>query len=173
MYESVKSCVRVNSTLSECFDSFNGDKQGEPLSPMLFLFFINDLYSHLYSDDIDPVVLDNIVLFLLMFADDTVLISHSKEGLQKLLDNLYIYCSSWGIQVNIGKTVVMVCKKGNIVEDLNLQYNNCKSNVVTKFTYLGVTLTSNGCFFQAQQKIWLHKQTRLFFLFLACLTPFQ
>ena len=36
IYSTVKSCVRVNGTLSEFFDSYMGVKQGEPLSPFLF-----------------------------------------------------------------------------------------------------------------------------------------
>jgi len=35
MYSTVKSCVRVNGTLGELFDSYMGVKQGEPLSPLL------------------------------------------------------------------------------------------------------------------------------------------
>jgi len=38
MYLSVKSCARVNGPLSDMFDSCMG-KQGEPLSPLLFVFF--------------------------------------------------------------------------------------------------------------------------------------
>ena len=46
MYSTVKSCVRVNGTLSEFFDSYMGVKQGQPLSPLLFIFFVNDMSSY-------------------------------------------------------------------------------------------------------------------------------
>ena len=36
IYSTVKSCVRVNGTLREFFDSYMGVKQGEPLSQFLF-----------------------------------------------------------------------------------------------------------------------------------------
>ena len=39
IYESVKSCVRVNGRLSDYFDSYMGVKQGESLSLLLFIFF--------------------------------------------------------------------------------------------------------------------------------------
>ena len=39
MYNSVKSVVRNNNVLSENFEVFHGVKQGDPLSPILFLFF--------------------------------------------------------------------------------------------------------------------------------------
>ena len=89
-----------------------GVKQGEPLSPLLFLFFINDMQQHLDSDDVDSVTIDEIRIFMLLFADDTVLFSYTANGLQILLNNLYSYCNTWGISVNTEKICVMVCNKG-------------------------------------------------------------
>ena len=130
-----------------------GVKQGEPLSPLLFLFFINDMQQHLDSDDVDSVTIDEIRIFMLLFADDTVLFSYTANGLQILLNNLYSYCTTWGISVNTEKTCVMVCKKGNRLENVELYYDAKTLNVVDKFTYLGVTLSRNGTFLQAQKHL--------------------
>ncbi len=86
IYESVKSCVRVNSEYTDFFESHMGLKQGEPLSPLLFLFFINDMENYISSDNIDAVNIEELKIYLLLFADDTVLFSYTKEGLQLLLD---------------------------------------------------------------------------------------
>ena len=43
IYESVKSCVWVSGKLSDHFDTYMGVKQGGPLSPLFFIFFINDM----------------------------------------------------------------------------------------------------------------------------------
>ena len=40
MYDKVRSCVKINGQHTEFFESKAGVKQGEPLSPLLFLFFI-------------------------------------------------------------------------------------------------------------------------------------
>jgi exonuclease III len=151
MYSQVKSCVKLNGIKSEYFNSLMGVKQGEPLSPFLFIFFINDMYNCLYNQNVEMFNLDDINLFMLLFADDTVLFSYTKEGLQTLLDNLYTYCSEWGVTVNTDKTVVMVCKKGNApLTDFDFYFNGHKLKYVNKFTYLGVTISSNGCSNQAQ-----------------------
>lgn len=151
MYENVKSCVKVNGSLTEYFDTYMGVKQGEPLSPLLFLFFINDMHSQLADGNIDTFSVDELQVFLLLFADDTVLFSYSAQGLQLLLNKLHDYCTKWGIHVNTDKTVVMLCKNNNVNDNTDIFYNNEKLHIVKKFTYLGVTLSSNGKYYQTQK----------------------
>ena len=153
IYESVKSSVRVNGKLSDYFDTYMGVKQGEPLSPLLFIFFINDMSAALQNDGIDLISIEEMQIFLLLFADDTALFSHSPEGLQMLLNKLHAYCSKWGIEVNVDKTVTMTFKQGARPNASEFYYNDEKLKNVNKFTYLGVTLSSNGKFYQAQKSL--------------------
>ena len=153
IYKSVKSCVKVKGSLSEFFDSYMGVKQGEPLSPLLFIFFINDMSTYLHDNTADLVTIEELQIFLLLFADDTVIFSYTKEGLQILLNKLYEYCSKWGIVVNTDKTVVMIFKKGTRTENVELYYDNEILKNVSNFTYLGVTLSFNGKFYQTQKSL--------------------
>jgi len=82
-----------------------------------------------------------------------VLFSYTKPGLQILLNKLHTYCNEWGITVNTDKTVCMVFKKCKRVEQFDMFYNNNRLTVVQKVTYLGVTLSSNGLFYQAQKAL--------------------
>jgi hypothetical protein len=43
----------------------------------------------------------------------------------------------------------MAFKSGNRPKNIDLFYGQNKLNIVTKFTYLGVKLSSNGYFYQA------------------------
>lgn len=61
MYMSVKTCVKVNGSLTQYFDSYMGVKQGEPLSPLLFILFINDMSSSLYDDSIEVISLNELL----------------------------------------------------------------------------------------------------------------
>ena len=101
MYSSVKLCIRQFSSLSDFFNSNVGVKQGEPLSSFLFLLYINDLADKLRCG-IDEK-LDELSIFLLLFADDLVIIAKSPEELQSLIDKLFVYCQEWNLSVNIKK----------------------------------------------------------------------
>ena len=110
-YSSVKSCVRTNTSNNvntAYFDSFVRVKQREPLSPFLCICFINDMYTFIKYGSFDVVNIDISQVLLLLFADDTVLFSYSKEGLQFQLNQLNTYCSNWGITGNTARTVVML-----------------------------------------------------------------
>ena len=47
----------------------------------------------------------------MLFVDDFVGISDSKESLQKLIDVVYSYCSKWRLRTNVSKSAVMIVSK--------------------------------------------------------------
>ena len=63
------------------------------------------------------MTLDELSIFLLLFADDAVLMSESKDldGLQLSLRKLESYCIKWNILVNTDKTKIVIFRKGGIV----------------------------------------------------------
>ena len=153
MYESVKICVRSMHTLSDFFDSHVGVKQGEPLSPLLFIIFIYDMASDIANTNISAHTITQIQIYMLLFADDTVLFAESQKDMQALLDKLYQYCCKWNISVNIDKTKTMVFKSGNRHENVVLRYAGSLLTIVKSFTYLGLTLSSNEKFYRAQKSL--------------------
>ena len=85
IYNSVKVCVRSMGKVSDCFDSLVGVKQGEPLSPLLFILFLNDLAEELEANanlDNEIDFIDHFQKFILLFADDTLLLAESQAELQ-------------------------------------------------------------------------------------------
>ena len=115
MYKSLKSVIRNNNVLSENFEVFHGVKQGDPLPPVLFLCFINDLPENIKPDSHDDLFTTNeLHIFTLLYADDAVLFAHSKNGLQNMLDKLSIYCNRWKLKVNTEKTKIMIFEKGRV-----------------------------------------------------------
>ena len=63
MYSVVKSCVRYQSHTSRFFNSYNGLKQGDPSSPLLFMLFINDIRQNINTDLQHIFTIDEMRLF--------------------------------------------------------------------------------------------------------------
>ena len=62
---------------------------------MLYSLYVNNFEMHLLSDNCPSVEIQLINIFLLLYADDTVLIAETPEGLQTMLNSLY----SWWILI--------------------------------------------------------------------------
>ena len=164
MYDVVKACIRYNSTHSNFLNSYVGLKQGDPTSPLLFMFFINDLIENINADLENIFNLDELRLFMILYADDAVVFSKSKETLQSLLNDIELYCGTWGLKINTRKTKVMIFEKGRHTS-CNLFLNNVELEVVQSFKYLGVHFFKNGNWFRTQKRLSQHASYALHNLF--------
>ena len=75
-------------------------------SAFLFALFINDIELNLQENVNDGICVEQLQLYLLLFADDAVLFSERREGLQNHLNNLENYRRKWNLNVNTDKKVV-------------------------------------------------------------------
>lgn len=139
--------------------------QGDILSPMLFSLFLEDLETHLHENLSAGIDIDQINIFLLLFADDLAIISETPNGLQKHLNTLHTYCERWGLTVNIDKTKVMIFQKGRTRKGYNFCYNNKNLEIVDSFAYLGTVLSPNGLF-NKHVKITAEKTLQLYNTFM-------
>jgi len=166
MYDQAKSCVKKGQTLSKLFACQVGVRQGENLSPLLFAIYLNDFEYHVsrkykglsaLSDDFRNYLSDDDVevffkMYVLLYADDTIVMAESPEELQDALDAVHNFCSFWHLTVNTTKTKVVIFSSGKVRNHPDFIYNDNILEVVNDYTYLGVTINYNGLFNKAVSK---------------------
>ena len=170
IYNNIKSCVQVNGQKSDYFSCYTGVRQGENLSPLLFALYLNDLESFLKYNHVNNLKLNDNIFYqflkiqILLYADDTVLLSDNADGLQYSLNCLARYCEHWKLQVNTSKTEIVIFSKGKFKKSYNFTFNNNKVNIVDSFKYLGVYFNYNGSFIYHKKFIFGQAQKALFAL---------
>ena len=145
LYSNIKSSVLLNDKFSLSFANHLGVLQGEILSPILFSLYVNGFEEEFLNCGVKPTELQELSLFLLMYADDMILFSESVDELQKMLNMLSIYSDKWSLSVNVFKTKTMVFRKGGHVRpNEKWSYKGTELDCVDKFNYLGMLCNFNG-----------------------------
>lgn len=153
---TLQICVKFKNRYSNFFSSDIGLKQGDPLSAILFVFFINDLTDNVgLHDNRDSFSIQDINLFMLLYADDVVLFSKSPDALQHTLDKLHSYGSSWDLLVNTEKTKIMIFETGRKTQK-SFHFDDTVLELVDSFKYLGMTFYKNGNWNRSQKYIAEH-----------------
>ena len=140
MYSKLKCQVRTSSGESDMFPQSNGVMQGECLSPTLFTEYINEIERLMNDIDEMGVYLNGVKVSVIMYADDLVLISKTKHGLQIGMNALYEFCSANTLTVNTNKSEVMYVSKRKPASLPVIHYNNIPLRWVDSFRYLGVNI---------------------------------
>ena len=103
-------------------------RQGFISSPLLFNLYVNDLAFSFNTILFDPFVLPNgTKLNSLFYADDLIILSRSKLGLQNCLNKLSSYCNSWMLKINPKNTKIMVFQKGSFRAKAHLVFSRISS----------------------------------------------
>ena len=140
VYSKTSFAIKIGGKISPDFQAVNGLKQGCCLSPILSNIFQNDLHT-IFDTDCEPLSIGSTVLNSISWADDLILMSLSKAGLQKCLNKLAIYCQKWGLEVNVDKTKSMVFSNKYAQE--TFFYEGEPLEQVKTFRYLGFLLSYN------------------------------
>jgi hypothetical protein len=164
MYLKAKSCVKTNAGLSKYFSCNIGVRQGENLSPVLFALFLNDLKKFLHervqglnlpsslANENDSLDIDlYMCLFLLMYADDTIVLAETEEDMQTALNALEVYCHNNGLHINTSKTKIVVFSRGKIRILPKFTFKQDQVEVIFQYKYLGTVFNYDNRFTQARK----------------------
>ena len=92
-------------------------------------------------------------LFIILYADDTVILSESESDLQAQLVAFHEYCLTWKLKVNIDKTKIVIFGSGRTPQNLSFKYNGSEIEVVKNFNYLGIIFSKTGNFNLAKKRL--------------------
>ena len=160
MYAADKAYVFKNKGPSNLFECSIGVKQGYPLSPLLFSLYLDELESLLEeaSEETDCPCLAEILIAILLFAEDVALFSCSQQVLQRQWDILHAFCSARGLKVNVQKPKTMVFEhQKSQTPPFTYAGNNIEQ--VEEFKYLGMVLKYSRTLTPAIDYLWQSSHT--------------
>ena len=146
------------------------------MSTVLFSLFLNDLsefISHAYNglnsvSDMAHILLSNdeievyFKLYILLYADDTVIFAESAEELQEALNAMFLYCKSWDLEVNPTKTKITIFCNRKSEHVPKFLYNGQELSVDDSFIYLGAMFSYNGHFTRNNQRLFDQARKAMF-----------
>ncbi|KAK3527908.1 hypothetical protein QTP86_011240 [Hemibagrus guttatus] len=134
LYNRSRSLVRIASCKSDLFPVHVGLRQGCPLSPVLFIVFMDRISRR--SQRLEGVRFGDHRISSLIFADDVVLLAPSSLDLQHALGCFAAECEVAGMRVSTSKLEAMVLDRKKVA--CTLQVGGEVLPQVEEFRYLGV-----------------------------------
>ena len=113
----------------------------------------NDLETYFEVERINGVTIDfnaddiavYFKLYVMLYADDTKIVSDNAKSFQFCLDTFHTYCVDWKLTVNEPKTIIIIfgAKK---TEKFSFKFGETILEIVDKCKYLGTVFSKSGFF---------------------------
>ena len=100
--------------------------------------------NEVFDDSCHPVELQNELLNHFLYADDLVIISQSKEGLQNCLNKVHKFAVTKHLEISISKSKSMIFNHTGRFENKQFTIDKEPIENVNSFCYLGFEVKSSG-----------------------------
>ncbi|MES9879758.1 MAG: reverse transcriptase family protein [Sedimenticola sp.] len=147
LYDGMMSCVKNRGSVSNWLPVLQGTRQGSVCSPFLYLVFIDELIRRLEASNVG-FNMNGINISSPTVADDMVLISYSKYGLQKMMDTCFNYSCDWRYEYNASKCAVVVFNERELEFRRSDRTWHLGNDIViekTEYVHLGVVCDKYMC----------------------------
>ena len=136
-YSKCFACVKWNNMQSGSFRLCGGVRQGGVLSPILFIFYVNDIIEDLQKQGLGCRI-DTRYLGCIMYADDLVLLVPSLHALQLMIDKCKTSCESLGLSLSVSKSAVTRVGPAFKHDCVKVRLGTVEVEYVNIIRYLGV-----------------------------------
>ncbi len=140
LYDRSRSLVRIAGSKSDLFPVHVGLRQACPLSPVLFIIFMDRISRS--SQGPEGVGFGEHAISSLLFADDVVVLATSDQDLQHALGRFAAECEAAGMRISASKSEAVFLSPKRVASPL--QVGGVLLPQVEEFKYLGVLFTSEG-----------------------------
>jgi hypothetical protein len=145
LYENAEARVSTCSGLTNPIRIRKGVLQGESASPSIFNLYLEGIVGELEKTFEAGIRLINIIVHILLFADDMAIVAPSMETLQLKIDIAARFLARKGLNINLTKTKVVVFRRYSpLSPSVKFNWNKSPIEIVKSYTYLGVPFHWNG-----------------------------
>ena len=138
LYNKVSSCVVNNGFTSGPFSLRRGVRQGDPLSPYLFILALEILAIKMRNDNnIQGIRIGEKMVKLTLFADDMTCFIKDIRSYSILFETLRAFGAFSGLKVNKDKTEALVLGNSGSVWEGHLVMNNLCDIIKILGVYFG------------------------------------
>ncbi|CAF4177383.1 unnamed protein product [Rotaria magnacalcarata] len=120
--DNAQSAVRVDKEIGEWFHTSVGTRQGDPLSPLLFITYLERVMDKAIQTD-SGISISGTLVNNLRFADDINMIQEDRNMLLKQTERLQTVATQAGLTINTGKTKTLVFGGPNIEQPIKIAGN--------------------------------------------------
>ena len=95
------------------------------------------------KDRLDESLLKYLKLYVLLYADDTVLVAESAEDLQKSITLMRNYCDLWKLNINVSKTKITIFSRAKTRNIPKFQFGETQLEVDDQYKYSSLIFNSS------------------------------
>lgn len=133
-----RSAVRICGELGEWFKTSRGTRQGDNISPMVFITDLERAMDKV-KEHVKGITVQGLSFNNLRFADDIDILEGNEDDLENTVQILSNEAERYGLSINIEKTKTMVFGDKEIKRKIKV--NGIEVENVENFTYLGSNMT--------------------------------
>ena len=143
-YTKIKSTISVNGQISNWFDISRGCRQGDPISPYLFILCVEIMSIMIKENNkIKGIVINNEESKITQYADDSeILLDGNRDSFEETFVTIDKFSKASGLRLNVSKTnaVWLGSQRNSTVKfmpHLDIKWNP------SKFKILGIWFTND------------------------------